>query len=537
MTSIDPAVDQLRADYDTTPYTSDAFPQSAPGQLAAVAHLFGLEAPAVSSARVLEIGCATGGNAIPFAVAHPHARVVGIDLSQVQIDIGRTRVEALGLDNLELLAGDIAAIDLGGLGRFDYIIAHGVYSWVPENVQDAILSAFRTMLAPDGVAYVSYNTYPGWKTKEVLRDAMLLASGGSVTPDEKVQNARGIIEFLDEVAPASGVLARVIAESRASSVSFGDSYLLHDELETFNTPCYFYEMLQRAGAHGLAFLGEARPESMVPANHGPKVAEYIQAKCSGVQVLVEQHLDFVVNRQFRESLFVHAEHAPKINYNPNPSRYGRLHFAAQTPTVDGPTRVDHSRQEYQLSDGSTLFTNDPGIKSALDALTDRWPWTLSRQELVEEVRERLALAGFNASTEVPASVDNLLGVLVLQGHARFRLDPVSPEPVASTPLRLFEPIRRMAEITRGESETSIFNLWHETLLPSPVDRHLLPLLDGSRDREALLEALLDIDRQTPIELKSDGELLLDEAARRVALAEHVDGLGERLAELKLLRVE
>ena len=95
----------------------------------------------------------------------------------------------------------------------------------------------------------------------------------------------------------------------------------------------------------------------------------------------------------------------------------------------------------------------------------------------------------------------------------------------------------MAEITRGESETSIFNLWHETLLPSPVDRHLLPLLDGSRDREALLEALLDIDRQTPIELESDGELLLDEAARRVALAEHVDGLGERLAELKLLRVE
>ncbi len=536
MTSTDPAIDRLRADYDATPYTSDAFPQSAPGQLAAVAHLFGLQTPDVCTARILEIGCATGGNIIPFAVAHPHARVVGIDLSHVQIDIGRKRVEALGIENLELVAGDIAGMDLGGLGEFDYIVAHGMYSWVPENVQDALLSAFHTMLSPDGVAYLSYNTYPGWKTKEVLRDAMLLASGSSVTPEEKAQSARGMVEFLDEVAPASGVLSRVIAESRVFSQNFGDSYLLHDELETFNAPCYFYEMLARAGAHGLAFLAEARPESMVPANHGPKVAEYIQAKSAGVQVLVEQYLDFVVNRSFRESLFVHSERAPQINYSPDRSRYAGLHVAAQTPPIDGQTRVDHSRQEFRLSDGSTLFTNDPGIKTALDALSARWPWTLSRHELVDDVRARLALAGLNPSTEVPVSVDNLLGVLILQGHARFRLGPVSPEP-ASTPLRLFEPIRRIAEITRGDSEASIFNIWHETLLPSPVDRQLLPLLDGTRDRVALLDALLDIDRRTPIEIDRDGEPLKDEAERRDWLAEHIDALPGHLAEMKLLRAE
>jgi len=85
-----------------------------------------------------------------------------------------------------------------------------------------------------------------------------------------------MIDFLTDVAPAEGVLARVIAESRAFSESFGDAYLLHDELESFNAPCYFYEMLQRAGAHGLTFLAEARPESMIPDNHGPKVAEYMR---------------------------------------------------------------------------------------------------------------------------------------------------------------------------------------------------------------------------------------------------------------------
>src|ERR1700739_2942402 len=127
---VDDAVSRLRADYDMTPYTSSSFPQSAPGQLAAIAYLFGLDTPEVATARVLEIGCAAGGNLIPFAAAHPQARVVGIDLSQVQIDHGRTRVRALGLDNLQLLVGDIARVNLAELGEFDFVIAHGVYSWV-----------------------------------------------------------------------------------------------------------------------------------------------------------------------------------------------------------------------------------------------------------------------------------------------------------------------------------------------------------------------------------------------------------------------
>jgi SAM-dependent methyltransferase len=274
----DDAIDQLRADYDTTPYTSNSFPQSAPGHLAAIAHLFGLEVPDVSTARVLEIGCAAGGNLIPFAAAHPAARVVGIDLSQVQVDHGRARAQALDIDNLELLASDIARIELDALGQFDFVIAHGVYSWVPPEVQEALLSALRRSLAPEGVAYMSYNVYPGWKAKEIVRDAMLLASGDSATPDEKVREARRMADFLVEVASADGVLASALATSRAHALGFGDSYLLHDELETFNAPCYFYEMLGRASAHGLTLLAEAHLETMIPGNFGPKVAEFFGRK-------------------------------------------------------------------------------------------------------------------------------------------------------------------------------------------------------------------------------------------------------------------
>jgi cyclopropane fatty-acyl-phospholipid synthase-like methyltransferase len=124
----DDAINQLRADYDTTPYTSNSFPQSAPGHLAAIAHLFGLEVADVSTARVLEIGCAAGGSLIPFAAAHPAACVVGIDLSQVQVDHGRARALALDIDNLELLASDIARIELDALGRVQLGAARGAGS-------------------------------------------------------------------------------------------------------------------------------------------------------------------------------------------------------------------------------------------------------------------------------------------------------------------------------------------------------------------------------------------------------------------------
>jgi methyltransferase-like protein/2-polyprenyl-3-methyl-5-hydroxy-6-metoxy-1,4-benzoquinol methylase len=529
------AVDQLRAAYDLTPYNSNSFPQSAPGQLAAIAHLFGLEPPQVTTGRVLEIGCAAGGNLIPFAAAHPHAHVVGIDLSQVQIDRGRARAQALGLDNLSLLAGDITRTNLAELGQFDFVIAHGVYSWVPKDVQDALLSAFRRLLTPEGVAYISYNVYPGWKSKEILRDAMLLASGGSVTPEEKVRNARGMVDFLEEVAPANSALARILAESRAHALGYGDSYLLHDELETFNAPCYFYEMLGRAGAHGLTYLGEAHPEAMIPANYGPKVAEYLNEKCGGVQVLVEQYLDFVADRTFRQSLLVHAERASQISYNPHHSRYRRLHIAARVPPADGQTCLDHSRQDYLYTDGATLFTNDPGIKAALDALTARWPGTLSWQELVDAVRARLVSSGLNPRDNLADHIDGLLEVLILQGQARFRLDPVSPGP-AQSPLRLDETARRMAELTRSENDASTFNLWHETLILSPVDRHLLPLLDGTRDRDELVEALLAIDREKPIRIERDGNQVSGEAELRDALAEHIDAMPQHLAEMMLLRV-
>ena len=531
---MDEAVDQLRAAYDAVPYESHAFPQTAPGRLAAVAYLLGLDALDVSTARVLEIGCAAGGNLIPFALSHPQAQVVGIDLSPVQVDHGRRRVQSLGLANLELLQGDVASMDLAGLGQFDFIICHGVYSWVPENVQEAILTAFHTMLAPGGVAYISYNVYPGWKAKEIVRDAMLLRGGDRVSPDEKLSYARGMIDFFEEVAPADSVVAKALADYRAISSTVGDAYVLHEYLEPFNKPCYFLEFGRRADPHRLTYLGDAQVQTMFAKNYGEKISAPLLKECGHSQVLVEQYLDFFGNRTFRQSLLVHSERAPQITYNPDRSRYARLHFAAFMPPVDGETRLDDSAQDY--GGAWTVSTQDPVVKAAFDALNDRWPWTLTRNELLDLVRARLDTSQFEAAADLENKVNDLLELLVIGGAALFRLDPILPEP-AGTPPRLNEPLRRMAEVARAENDAYFFNLWHETVPLSPLDRQLLPLLDGTRDRGALIGELFSLAKAGVISFERDGWILADEAELRAAAAEYIDALPQRLAEMKLWRID
>jgi SAM-dependent methyltransferase len=532
-TAVDEAVEQVRADYDAAPYESHAYPESAPDRLAAIAHLLGLDTHEVSTARVVEIGCAAGGNLIPFAAEHPQARALGIDLSPVQIEQGREFVDAMGLDNLELVIGDIASMDLAPLGQFDFVICHGVYSWVPEHVQQAILPAIRSLLAPEGVAYISYNVYPGWKSKEIVRDAMMLFGGELQTPEQKVSHARGLIELLDDVAPDNGVLATALKNYKAFGGKADDYYLLHEELETFNLPCYFLEMLERAEEHQLAYLAEARPQVMFAGNYGDKVSEKLLKESGHSQVLLEQYLDFVVNRAFRQTLLVHGERVSGIRYQLDRSRWGRMHFAARMPPVDGVTRLDDSPQQYGPAGEPPLVAADPVVKAALDEFSARWPWTLSRQDLTDAVQARIGSVGAD-DTELEKRIDDLLEYLIFRGQALYRLTPVVPESGASPTMpRLFEPARRMAELTRDETNASTFNRWHETVFPDPVDRYLLPLLDGTRDRDALVDALLKVARKGLIFFQHEGKRVTNRAALRASLAEHIDALPQRLAELKL----
>ena len=107
-----------------------------------------------------------------MAEVFPNSTFLGIDASSRQIDDGNGSIAALGFRNITLTCEDLLNVD-EAYGKFDYIIAHGVYSWVPDNVQQKIFFICKQNLSENGIAYVTYNTYPGWRLRGMIRDLML----------------------------------------------------------------------------------------------------------------------------------------------------------------------------------------------------------------------------------------------------------------------------------------------------------------------------------------------------------------------------
>jgi SAM-dependent methyltransferase len=241
----------LSNSYDAVPYESFPYAQAHPDRLATIAALLGLRPASPARCRVLELGCAAGGNLIPLGILFPASQFVGIDLSEVQLHEGRDAIELLKLSNVELKHQDIMGLTEEA-GTFDYVICHGVYSWVHAEIQERILEICSRNLAPRGVAYISYNTYPGWHMRGMIRDVMLFHARAFADPATKVRQARNLLDFLakavgTESSPYGALLRSEVESIRRSS----DSYLFHEHLEDENSPVYFFEFAERAAVYCL----------------------------------------------------------------------------------------------------------------------------------------------------------------------------------------------------------------------------------------------------------------------------------------------
>jgi methyltransferase-like protein/SAM-dependent methyltransferase len=501
-------VARIRQAYDAVPYVSKAFQESAPERLRAVAHLFGLDSTPPDKARVLELGCAAGGNLIPFAVHHPHAEVVGVDLSEVQVNAGQRAIAAMGLNNLRLIHDSISNINTS-LGKFDYIICHGVYSWVPEEVRDAILRVCGELLTPNGVAYVSYNTYPGWKTKEIIRDAMLLRGSNRATPAEQLSYARGMIDFLHDMAAPDSVLARVMSDNIDTIRNGEHTYLIHEFLETCNEPCYFRDFVGQAQQHGLGYLGEAFVGEMFVSNYGARVADPLLRECGNDQVLLEQMLDFVSNRKFRRTLLVRNERATQIDRKLNHQRIEALHVA-------GYYVASGEEGQWKSEGGKTIHVTDPVWRGVLKTMTAAWPATVPVRTLMDAARHD---GGEAAATHVAVFIANLITANILQ---LFRKEPLTLPAQAGERPRMRQPLRQLVPM-HAELGIGLFNEWHQCItIGTPIETYLLPYLDGEHDRAALVAVLVDAfgKGELTINRNSDGAPVT-ERAEQVVLAENL----------------
>ncbi|TWI11557.1 class I SAM-dependent methyltransferase [Aerolutibacter ruishenii] len=490
-------IEQVRAYYNQFPYSSHAYPHSAPEQLQAIAHIFGHSAPSVGTARVLELGAAAGGNLIPAAIRNPGMRAVGVDLSDVQVEMARARAREVGLDNIEFIQADLAQLESEALGEFDYIICHGLYSWVPPQVQEAMLRIFGQNLASGGLAFVSYNTYPGWKGKEMIRDAMLLHASQCTSAVERIAHAKAMVGFLQQAVAPGSVMSAALTESAALIKGAGDQYLAHEYLEPYNLPCYFQDFVARAAEYGLAYLAEAEPSMMVPANYGANMANALSRTFGHDQVRMEQYLDFAVNRAFRQTILAKVTAGASKAFRMERTRLHSLHYSANLPCRSGSSTFDGTPQGYGAGRTPSLELTHGALKHAVDTLTDAWPGSVTRDELVERASTlSTGLAGMDLS-QIPHAVDELLEYLVMRGLARIRMEAVPLAGAVPSRPTLEPSARRMLQTLEKGHSPDIANLWHESVDLTPAEHQVLSLLDGTHDVEALARLVSDHGDATP----------------------------------------
>jgi len=511
--------------YDRVPYPGYAQPLTHPDRLAASARLFGMDPPDVDGCRVLELGCGDGANLIPIAFSLPGCHALGIDLAATAVDKGQAIAEALGLKNVMLRQMDVTTTP-GDIGQFDYVIAHGLYSWAPPAVRDALLAVCGRHLAPAGVAYVSYNAYPGHHFRQVAREMMMYGVREVAGAEERIREARRFLSLMAQSRPAGDTYGDVLREELKRVEEARDAVFFHDDLEPTNVPVYFHEFAAHAAAHGLQFLAEAEYGEMAERMLSPNLAEALAPLAGNDVVKWEQFADFARRRAFRRTLLCRAD-VPLVR-PADPRNVMRLRAAGDVVSASRPTTTDAAAaQQFRNPKGVTLSTNRPLVKAALVRLGELWPRSAAFDDLLAAATS--AVGAEAAAVEGPPAIHSAaLAEALLASHAaglvEFRTrDPalvtdVSPRPVAS-------PLARL-QARDGSVVTNLLGTGIK--FEGSLARELLVRLDGSRDRASLTREIAGLVTGGAVTLSEAGVAVRDpgRAAELVGA-----GLGAKLHQL------
>jgi methyltransferase-like protein/trans-aconitate methyltransferase len=497
--------------YDEIPYPGFPYSQTQPDRLAVMAHLLGLDPARPEKCRVLELGCGSGDSLISFAVALPGSSFLGVDLSAVAINKGNRILSELGLPNIRLEQCDL--MDFQGT-QFDYIVAHGLFSWVPAQVQQRILEIIRDCLAPQGVAFVSYNALPGGHIVSMLRDIMLYHAAGFESQREKVEQAYAIIEFLAGAQEKPNEYGRLMHEEWQRLSARVPEAVFHDELGSCTRPLFFHQFMERAAGHGLQYLSEARFEEMQAHNLKPHAARILLDYADDI-IKREQYLDFMRGRRFRQTLLCHA--SVSVQRNISVGQISELlmgtRFRMQPPD---PEWISGVPVRFEGPKEIVYSSTNPLITAALMCLIESWPVPLHFSSLWERSLEKLAAAGCKHSLDSPDQRIALAGgVLRFFGSSIVQFW-ASPPRIANRPGNrpAASPLARW-QAREGDWVTTLL---HDTIELDPLLRGLLRLLDGTRDRVSLATEMESAARSGQFTLQSSVESALEEGLTKLAQA-------------------
>jgi SAM-dependent methyltransferase len=491
--------------YDEVPYVSFAFPECHPERMATGATLYGLAPAPVETCRVLEIGCASGGNLIPLAFSIPRGQFVGIDISPRQIAEAKAHADALGLTNVDLKA--INLVDLEpGRGPFDYIICHGVYSWVSAEIRRQILELMARHLAPQGIGYISYNTYPGWHAGGMIREMMLYRIRGISDPDRRVRESRALLDLLIHATPEkNSPYIHVLRQEADRLKNHADSYISHEHLEEVNQPFYFHEFVSQLTESGLVYVGDGRLRSAADLQQGEVKAALDRLSDDAMER--EQYNDFVRDKTFRRSLVCRAELQPKHTVVLEALERLRVQSVCG-PVSPVPDLFSAAVEEFRSSDGQfRLATGSPLVKLALGLLGEAFPSSLPIPELRKRVYERLDRSSLPNSPVVDRSPTALL-YAVFQCFVANLIELTTFEPAfaARPPKR-----PRSSRLARLQAETGkrVVSLRHRNVELTDFERLVIRQLDGERDHRGIVDRLCAAVSDGTFPLHQNGHPITD----------------------------
>ncbi len=468
--------------YDALPYHSNPLSYTHPDRLATIATVFGMTPPDVQTARILELGCANGRNLMAIATSLPNAHCVGVDLSARQIEEGQAKVQQLGLSNVQLSQQDLAEFTAEA-GSFDYIIAHGLYSWVPAPMRDRVLAICQNALSENGVAYISYNTRPGWNVRGSLRELMQYHTQHLNDPSERAQALRKILQLLAEASEAGkDAYSQMLQQELKTFRSLPESYLFHEFLETDNHPVYFHEFVEHAQQHELSYLGDVYFHTMLPSNLGGNAAEAVQKMARDV-VFQEQHLDFLRNRHFRHTLLCHQ--GVKLNRSITPE-------VMKGMSVASPLVPDKENAAKFNSEHGVIETPSTLIQAAFKVLFEQWPRAIAFDDLLAQAQQSCGATQAEDADSLAAILLRCYSAGIIESH-------VTPSPftvaVGEKPMA---PALARLEASNGRQVT---NLRCELVnVENVMALRLLPHLDGQNTVADLLALAQDWLKTNEIQL-------------------------------------
>lgn len=427
-------ISDIKNSYDDLMYESGAFPQTAINNLEARARLMGLQPAPAANAKVLELGCSMGGNIITQALYYPDAEFVGIDLSGRQVAQGNAIIEKMGLKNVRLEEKDILTVD-ESFGKFDYIIVHGIWSWVPDAVKDKIFSICRNNLTEHGIAYISYNVYPGWKRQEQLREIMYFAGRDVLEEPLEARTRKGLdaLKALAEILENDKGLGgggKLPAMQKILNHNF--YYIAHEYMEAFNDPIYVNGFIEWANRHRLAYIGDTDLHASFVSWMAEHTRERILALAGGDYIAKEFYSDILSDRQFRRSLLCREEVGDTVrrdesvtvevieSLNFRPARGETINFDENDTLLSGIRDVMKTGEAFKTEDvAENLARRFPGLTF------DRMK--INSQLLLQTILGRFSVSSDNAGkpffedhkTYVPARFTDYVAAFVEHGAGAF----------------------------------------------------------------------------------------------------------------------